>query len=131
MLISFLVSRNNICLYTLIGEAFVFQTLLKKNMQRFWYWRDTQLNLEDRYSIMPMSALIGSNVLLNFIILPVLKSKVESLFSVSKIRFVGRELVLTIVLYCLLKKSLNKFAFAKKSVTKVNYQLIAAVLGEF
>ena len=78
---------------------------------------------------MPMSALIGSNVLLNFIILPVLKSKVESLFSVSKIRFVGRELVLTIVLYCLLKKSLNKFAFAKKSVTKVNYQLIAAVLG--
>lgn len=79
---------------------------------------------------MPMSALIGSNVLLNFIILPVLKSKVESLFSVSKIRFVGRELVLTIVLYCLLKKSLNKFAFAKKSVTKVNYQLIAAVLGE-
>ena len=80
---------------------------------------------------MPMSALIGSNVLLNFIILPVLKSKVESLFSVSKIRFVGRELVLTIVLYCLLKKSLNKFAFAKKSVTKVNYQLIAAVLGEF
>ena len=79
---------------------------------------------------MPMSALIGSNVLLNFIILPVRKSKVESLFSVSKIRFVGRELVLTIVLYCLLKKSLNKFAFAKKSVTKVNYQLIAAVLGE-
>ena len=62
--------------------------------------------------------------------LPVLKSKVESLFSVSKIRFVGRELVLTTVLYCLLKKSLNKFAFAKKSVTKVNYQLIAAVLGE-
>lgn len=62
--------------------------------------------------------------------LPVLKSKVESLFSVSKIRFVGRELVLTTVLYCLLKKSLNKFAFAKKSVTKVNYQLITAVLGE-
>ena len=62
--------------------------------------------------------------------LPVLKSKVESLFSVSKIRFVGRELVLTTVLYCLLKKSLNKFAFAKKSVTKFNYQLIAAVLGE-
>lgn len=79
---------------------------------------------------MPLSAFIGSNVLLNFIMLPVLKSKVESLFSVSKIRFVGRELVLTTVLYCLLKKSLNKFAFAKKSVTKVNYQLIAAVLGE-
>ena len=79
---------------------------------------------------MPLSAFIGSNVLLNFIMLPVLKSKVESLFSVSKIRFVRRELVLTTVLYCLLKKSLNKFAFAKKSVTKVNYQLIAAVLGE-
>ena len=79
---------------------------------------------------MPLSTFIGSNVLLNFIMLPVLKSKVESLFSVSKIRFVGRELVLTTVLYCLLKKSLNKFAFAKKSVTKVNYQLIAAVLGE-
>ena len=79
---------------------------------------------------MPLSAFIGSNVLLNFIMLPVLKSKVESLFSVSKIRFVGRELVLTTVLYCLLKKSLNKFAFAKKSVTKVNYQLITAVLGE-
>ena len=64
---------------------------------------------------------------MNFKISSVLESKVESLFSVSNVRFVGRELLLTIVLHCLLKKSLNKLAFAKK---QVDYPLIVAVLGE-
>ena len=59
---------------------------------------------------------LTSNASIIIIILPVLKSKEESLISVSKVRFVGRELLLTIVLHCLLKKSLNKFAFVKKSV---------------
>ena len=62
-------------------------------------------------------ALFGSNALVNFIISPVQKSKVGSLFSFWKIRFFDRELLLTIVLHCLLKKSLNKFDFAEKSVT--------------
>ena len=42
---------------------------------------------------------------------------VESLFSVSKVGFVEREQLWTIVLHCLLKKSLNKFPFSNKSVT--------------
>ena len=62
-------------------------------------------------------SLVWVYALINFKILPVLKSKVESLFSISKATFVGRELLLTIVLHCLLKKSLSKFAFAKTSVT--------------
>ena len=60
---------------------------------------------------------MGPNVLINFIISPVLRSKVGSLFSVSKVTFVGRELLLTIRLHCLLKKSLNKITFPKKLVT--------------
>ena len=71
--------------------------------------------------------LFASNALMNFKISSVLESKVESLFSVSNVRFVGRELLLTIVLHCLLKKSLNKLVFAKK---QVDYPLIVAVLGE-
>lgn len=40
---------------------------------------------------------------------------IEGLLSVSTVRFLGRELLLAIALHCLLNKSFNKFAFAKKS----------------
>ena len=60
--------------------------------------------------------MFGSNALINFMLSHVLKSKVEILFSISKVRFVGRGLLLTILMHCLPKKSLNKLVFAKKSV---------------
>ena len=44
-------------------------------------------------------------------------SKVGKLSSVSKLIFAGVELLLSIVAHCLLKQSLNKFAFTKKSET--------------
>ena len=44
---------------------------------------------------------------------PILKSNVENLFSVSKVRFLGIELLLTIVVHCWLKALLNRFDFTK------------------
>ena len=43
--------------------------------------------------------------------------KVDHVASVSKVICDGIELLLSIVVYCWLKYSLNKFAFTKKSVT--------------
>ena len=40
--------------------------------------------------------------------------KVDNLSSVTKLVFAGIALLLSIVVYCLLKYSLNKFAFSKK-----------------
>ena len=85
-------------------------------MQSFDIEEEHSLIMEIDFSLCPW-ALFGSNALVNFIIAPVQKSKVGSLFSFWKIRFVDRELFLTIVLHCLLKKLLNKFDFAEKSVT--------------
>ena len=62
-------------------------------------------------------ALFDFSVLMNFIT-SALKSKAESLFSVSKVGFVERELLLTIVMH-----------YLQESV-KVDYQLIAVVVGE-
>ena len=61
--------------------------------------------------------LFQSDALIDFLVSPLPKSKVKSLFSVSKLRFVERELFWTIVLHCLLKKLLSRFGFSKKSVT--------------
>ena len=61
--------------------------------------------------------LFQSDALIDFLVSPLPKSKVKSLFSVSKVRFVERELFWTNVLHCLLKKLLSRFGFSKKSVT--------------
>ena len=62
-------------------------------------------------------ALLGSNDLTIVAILPKQISKVDHFFSVIKLVFAGIALLLSIVVHCLLKQSLNKFAFAKKSET--------------
>ena len=76
-----------------------------------------QCNHVDTYSL---SLLFRSNAFINFIISPKLKPKVESLFSVSKVIFIVRELLLTTVQHCLLKKTLNKFGGILEPFAKVS-----------
>ena len=76
-----------------------------------------QCNHVDIYSI---SLLFRSNAFINFIISPKLKPEVESLFSVSKVIFIVRELLLTTVQHCLLKKTLNKFRGILEPFVKVS-----------
>ena len=75
-----------------------------------------QCNHVDTYSL---SLLFRSNAFINFIS-PKLKPKVESLFSISKVIFIVRELLLTTVQHCLLKKTLNKFGGILEPFAKVS-----------
>ena len=76
-----------------------------------------QCNHVDTYSL---SLLFRSNAFINFIISHKLKPKVESLFSISKVIFIVRELLLTTVQHCLLKKTLNKFGGILEPFAKVS-----------
>ena len=76
-----------------------------------------QCNHVDTYSL---SLLFRSNAFINFIISPKLKPKGESLFSISKVIFIVRELLLTTVQHCLLKKTLNKFGGILEPFAKVS-----------
>ena len=62
-------------------------------------------------------ALSGSNERISLIIELVSILMSESLVTVSMVWFLGRKLSFVIGLHCSLKKSLNRFALTKKSVT--------------
>ena len=55
----------------------------------------------------------------------------ESLVTVSMVGLLGRELSFVIGLHCSLKKSLNRFAFSKKSVTNSLFTRRGGINGIF
>ena len=55
----------------------------------------------------------------------------ESLFTVSMVGLLGRELSFVIGPHCSLKKSLNRFAFSKKSVTNSLFKRRGGINGIF
>ena len=55
----------------------------------------------------------------------------ENLVTVSMVGLLGRELSFVTGLHCSLKKSLNKFAFSKKSVTNSLFTRRGGINGIF
>ena len=64
-------------------------------------------------------------------IVPVSILMSESLVTVSRVCLLGRELSFVIGRHCSLKKSLNRFAFSKKSVTNLLFTRRGGINGIF
>ena len=76
-------------------------------------------------------ALFGSNERISLIIVSVSILMSESLVTVSMVWLLGRELSFVISLHCSLKKSLNRSALSKKSVTNSLFARRGGINGIF
>ena len=79
----------------------------------------------------PSQPLVGSNGRISLIIVSVSILMPESLVAVSMVWLLGRELSFVISPHCSLKKSLNRFALAKKSVTNSLFTRRGSINGIF
>ena len=76
-------------------------------------------------------ALFGSNERISLVIVSVSILMSESLVTVSMVWLLGRELSFVISLHCSLKKSLNRSALSKKSVTNSLFARRGGINGIF
>ena len=108
-----------------------FITLLLKRICR-GFEIDVVLNLNMRTEIPSLRrALFGSNGRISLTIVSVSTLMSESLATVSMVWLLGRELSFVISLHCSLKKSLNRSALSKKSVTNSLFARRGGINGIF
>ena len=116
MLITFFMDRNYVCYFPFLGEWLSFNTVSENRCNGFDIEEAKSFVMRIEISSWPW-ALFWSKDLIILIISSTQNSKNESVSLVSKFIFTGSLLPLDIGVHYLAKKSLNRFALSKKSVT--------------
>ena len=116
MFIIFFIYRYYVCFLPFFREVFTLKTVPKENPQWFWNWRFAYFYHTDRNFIVFIN-LISIQWPCNLYNIIWTNFKSRRTFLGFETIFAGIELLLSIVVHCLLKYSLNKLAFTTKSET--------------
>ena len=129
MCVNFFMNWDNICFFPFGKHSFI-TLILKRICRGFEISVAHNFNMRIEIPSQPW-ALFGSNERINLIIVLVSLLMSASLLIVSMVWLLGKELSFVIGLHCFLKKSLNRFALAKKSVTNFLFTRRGGIKGIF